>query len=142
MPTEKALSPRRLADFEGRWRIRRQIVPEKGAEASFEGHGIWSPEGSGLAYAEQGLLRLPDAPPMQAERRYFWQPDLCIFFDDGRFFHQVPAMGGRADHWCDPDHYAVDYDFSRWPDFVVTWAVRGPRKAYRMQSRFTPDARP
>lgn len=141
MQTENALQPRTLAEFEGRWQINREIVHAEGARATFEGVAVWSREHGGLAYVERGMLLLPYAPPMQAERRYFWQPDLRVFFDDGRFFHQVPPAGGRAEHWCDPDHYVVDYEFATWPEFVVVWDVRGPRKAYRTQSRYTREAK-
>ncbi|WP_223428601.1 DUF6314 family protein [Tateyamaria pelophila] len=131
-----------LRDFEGTWQIARDIRPEVGPPARFEGQGVWTPQANGLAYLERGFLTLEGVAPMQAERRYYWQHDLSVFFEDGRFFHQVPAAGGQTEHWCDPDQYKVTYDFSDWPGFEVSWDVRGPRKAYRMNSRFTPLARP
>jgi hypothetical protein len=73
---------------------------------------------------------------MLAERRYVWHPDLSVHFDDGRFFHKIPQEGGATDHWCDPDSYEGCYDFSKWPDFGVTWRVTGPRKSYRMHSLY------
>ena len=94
---------RQLSDFEGRWTISRLITPEQGAPARFDGQAVWSPDQNGLAYFESGTLALENAPPMQAERRYHWRPDLSVFFEDGRFFHQVPQAGGTTEHWCDPD---------------------------------------
>ena len=48
--------------------------------------------------------------------------------------------GGAGDsgdrHWCDPDSYAVRYDFSRWPEWSARWRVEGPHKAYIMYSRY------
>ena len=49
-------------------------------------------------------------------------------------------MGGEAEHWCDPDMYRVGYDFSAWPEFAATWEVAGPKKAYRMVSRYRRQA--
>jgi hypothetical protein len=132
MPTD----PRQLSDFEGRWRLSRRIVQDAGTEARFEGQAVWSPDAECLIYRETGTLTVTGQPPMQAERRYRWHPDLCVHFDDGRFFHRVPAQGGETDHWCDPDSYHVRYDFSAWPDFEVIWLVSGPRKSYRMFSRY------
>lgn len=137
MPTERV-----LADFEGTWRIERDIIPAQGAPARFEGEGVWRWEGADLAYAESGMLRVAGATPMRAERRYRWAADMAVYFEDGRFFHNVPTTGGRALHFCDPDTYVVDYYFARWPVFEVTWTVKGPRKSYRMTSLFTRRAAP
>jgi hypothetical protein len=139
------ITQRVLGDFEGTWDILRHIRPVSGAidaTARFEGRAVWTPDQGGLAYIERGTLTMPGAAPMTAERRYRWAADLSVYFDDGRFFHSVPAGGGATAHWCDPDSYAGQYDFSDWdagdrPAFEVTWQVQGPRKAYTMHSRFT-----
>mmetsp|Transcript_2571 Transcript_2571/g.4365 ORF Transcript_2571/g.4365 Transcript_2571/m.4365 type:complete len:220 (+) Transcript_2571:108-767(+) len=133
MPTR----PRVLADFEGGWTIARDIRPDAGPSARFEGQGVWSPGARGLSYVETGTLVMAGTAPMRAERRYHWTGDLSVFFEDGRFFHKVPATGGETHHWCDPDRYHVRYDFSDWPRFAVIWRVDGPRKSYVMTSRFT-----
>lgn len=142
MLTDATSGLRVLSDFEGKWQITRDIRPETGPSARFEGQGVWTPVADGLAYVERGVLKMDAVAPMQAERRYHWRPDLCVFFDNGRFFHQVPAVGGKTEHWCDPDTYKVTYDFSAWPCFDVTWDVQGPRKSYAMVSRFTPLTKP
>ncbi|WP_299149516.1 DUF6314 family protein [uncultured Tateyamaria sp.] len=131
-----------LADFEGIWTLSRKITQGAGASATFEGTAEWRAADGGLAYHETGVLYLPAAAPMTAERRYHWGADLSVYFDDGRYFHSVPARGGRAAHFCDPDTYVVDYDFAGWggPEtraFTATWTVKGPRKAYVMANRFT-----
>lgn len=128
---------RSLADFEGAWRIRRSMEFHDGSSAVFEGTAVWRPDPAGLAYLEEGTLHMPDQVPMVATRRYLWQPDLSVWFDDGRYFHTVPATGGHTDHWCDPDHYGVTYRFTDWPTFEVEWRVVGPRKDYRMRSSYT-----
>lgn len=128
--------PRTLADFEGGWQLHRSVLQEHGPPAQFEGRALWFPAGDGLDYVETGTLEIAGQGRFVAERRYHWASDLRVYFDDGRFFHQVPAQGGEADHWCDPDHYDVVYDFAAWPRFSAVWVVRGPRKSYRMVSEF------
>lgn len=127
---------RRLGDFEGAWHLERQIRHGAGAQARFRGRAVWTPVADGLSYRETGVLQMPGQAPMQAERRYLWRDGLAVYFDDGRFFHQVPAEGGTARHWCDPDSYVVQYDFSDWPAFSTVWEVSGPKKAYVMTSRY------
>ena len=131
MPTE-----RRLADFLGRREIVRQITPADGPPASFTGFGTWSAGAAGAIYTEKGVLQLQGAAPMTAERTYLWDDDLSVRFEDGRPFHPVPAGGGQATHFCDPDTYLVSYDFSDWPAFTVRYDVTGPRKDYVMISRY------
>ncbi|MEP3055419.1 DUF6314 family protein [Ascidiaceihabitans sp.] len=126
------MSARVLADFEGRWRIARRIMPSGQPEAAFNGEGGFARSDGGLAYHESGQLQIPGQTAMQSERRYVWDKDLNVFFQDGRFFHSVPNAGGETEHWCDPDHYYVTYLFEKWPRWRVTWRVLGPRKDYLM----------
>jgi hypothetical protein len=135
--TGLATDPRRLGDFEGLWQLERQIVHQDGTQAWFSGQASWTPAEWGLLYEETGNLRIADRTPVRAEQRYRWLHDLSVAFQDGRFFHAVPATGGDTSHWCDPDQYRGTYDFSRWPEFRVDWHVSGPRKAYRMHSIYT-----
>jgi hypothetical protein len=74
---------------------------------------------------------------MVAERRYLWDEKLNIYFEDGRFLLQVPALGGVAAHWCDPDQYIASYDFTDWPKWSCTCRIRGPRKDYTLHSRYS-----
>lgn len=131
-----AKKPLKLADFEGNWTLTRRILQKDAPSARFEGTALWLPDGDGMAYHESGTLMLDGQPPMQGERRYRWHEDLTVWFEDGRFFHQVPGMGGATRHWCDPDLYRVQYRFGRWPDFETVWRVTGPRKNYAMISHF------
>ncbi|MCR8825694.1 DUF6314 family protein [Pseudosulfitobacter koreensis] len=129
---------RTLSDFEGRWRLEREIVHDDGMQAQFSGTAVWQPEGGFLRCIEEGTMRIGESAPMVGQRVYLWDAALQVFFEDGRLFHQVPPEGGDTGHWCDPDQYDGRYDFAAWPAFVVTWSVRGPRKAYRMVSRYSP----
>lgn len=132
------IRPRRLSDFLGGWSLDRRIDQADGGTGRFTGQARWTPEGAGMLYAETGQLALDGHPPMQAERRYRWDPGLIVRFEDGRLFHTVPPLGGRTSHWCDPDRYEAHYDFADWPIFRVTWTVRGPRKDYVMTSVYRP----
>jgi hypothetical protein len=135
------MTVRRLQDFEGAWAFERRITHAGGQEAVVTGCAIWTRDGTGLEYVETGEMRLTGAAPMRVERRYRWEEGPRTYFADGRFFHDVPPEGGETRHWCDPDQYDGAYDFSRWPEFTVTWAVRGPRKDYRMMTIYTPEDR-
>jgi len=134
----RTISPRHLRDFEGVWRIDRDVLHGTGARAHMAGHAEFAPDGDGLAYREEGQMRIDGGPPLCAVRRHVWRPGLEVWFDDGRFFHRVPPSGGTATHRCDPDDYRVIYDFSRWPDWTTQWIVTGPRKDYSMTTRYRP----
>ncbi|WP_428925358.1 DUF6314 family protein [Marinibacterium sp. SX1] len=127
-------------DFAGSWTLERHIEDALGPPARFTGTARWTAEGDGFVQVETGTLQIEGQGRFTAERRYRWGADLAVFFDDGRFFHQVPARGGRADHWCDPDRYVVDYEFllsaNALAEFHTTWQVDGPRKSYRMVSAY------
>lgn len=133
---------RGLAAFEGEWRIARLIDDRLGGQTGrFEGRALLRPDGAGLLYHEEGSLRLGEAPPLNATRRYLWRAEagaVAVYFEDGRLFHRFdPAKDHPgADHACDPDSYRVRYDFGGWPDWRAVWTVRGPRKDYRMQSTY------
>lgn len=129
--------PRTLEDFVGRWSVSRLITPEQGPSALFDGVAVWTAAEGGAAYSEKGTMTLAGQAPLHAERRYFWGEDLRVFFDDGRFFHQVPVTGGETHHWCDPDTYLVAYEFTRWPRFEVRWRVNGPRKDYSAVTQYS-----
>lgn len=127
---------RRLGDFEGTWHLDRVIDHGDGTRAVFAGMAMFRRDGDGLAYIEEGQLRIGTATPITARQSYRWDSGLIVRFPDGRLFHTVPEHGGAVHHFCDPDTYAGHYDFSRWPGFSVAWQVTGPRKDYRMVSRY------
>ncbi|APZ53365.1 DUF6314 family protein [Salipiger abyssi] len=130
-----------LDAFFGEWELERQIRHHDGGIARFEGTALWVPKGMGALYIERGTLVMPQAR-YHSERRYLWDRALRVYFEDGRFFHQVPAEGGQAEHRCPPDTYAVFYDFGAWPVWTTRWHVSGPRKDYVMLSRYVGAAAP
>ena len=130
----------RLSDFEGTWQIARRIRDRRaGATGLFEGVATFSHRADGLAYREEGALRIGDGPAMTAIRGYLWREEAGrIFVDhaDGRRFHDFDPAHPEARHACAPDQYLVRYDFSRWPAWQAEWTVTGPRKDYVMLSEY------
>ena len=131
------------ADFAGVWQVLRQITDRRaGQGGQFSGQAALTPDGpSGLRYAETGQMQIGTGPALRATRRYLWLFDgalVTVQFDDGRPFHHFTAMGLAAgtDHLCGDDMYRVRYDFTLWPDWTACWEVSGPRKDYRLESRY------
>lgn len=136
--------PRDLADFAGRWQLRRRIEDARAGQIlRAEGQGLFTPCAGGLIYDETVQLHLPgQAAPVTGSRRYLWDQGgdgVAVRFADGRPFHRIAL--GRAEvrdrHDCAPDHYAVRYEFGAWPVWTAQWTVRGPRKSYQMTTRFS-----
>ena len=59
---------RGLAEFEGKYRLVRQITHADAPPASFTGTAVWAPRGAGLNYHEAGLLTIRGHQPMASER--------------------------------------------------------------------------
>ena len=130
---------RQLSDFLGQWSLRRLITPTQGPPARFVGEAVWSEvDGARAAYKEIGTLQIEGQAPLHSARGYIWDDSLTVWFEDGRFFHQIPPAGGQAEHWCDPDRYLATYRFDRWPRFEISWRVKGPRKDYLSVSSYEP----
>lgn len=130
--------------FAGRWALKRDIF-NVDAEwlGHLDGHATFRPVDTGLHYLEEGTLEFAGLSATRATRAYRWHfpgaGQIDVRFDDDRPFHTFTYCDGRAHarHFCDPDDYAVTYDFSRWPTWRSEWRVEGPRKDYRMVSIFT-----
>ncbi len=133
----------------GSWEIARRIEPE----GALEGRAAFAPDGAGgLAYREEGRLRLPGGITAAAERRYLFRPrpdGFAVFFAERppRLFHAVALAAdrrrrllGRARHLCAEDLYLSSYAFLPDGRFVVRHRVRGPRKAYRMTTWYRRSA--
>ncbi|MEO1138615.1 MAG: DUF6314 family protein [Pseudomonadota bacterium] len=131
----------KLGAFEGTWRLSREIWPAGAPQAQFVGEARFAPGQGGLVYSEEGLLTLDGQQPVRAERTYLWRQNdeqsVAVFFADGRAFHTFGTEQLADRHWCDPDTYDVRYDFSDWPRWSTSWRVSGPRKDYRMISRYS-----
>lgn len=133
-----------LEDFTGAWRLERDIVDLRGSvEGRFRGRALFTPGPDGLVYEEAGDLILGDARPVEATRRLLWRAcargGIAVFFADGRPFHRIAAdrLMPEDIHVCAPDIYHVEYDFRTWPEWGAAWRVVGPRKDYRLASRYT-----
>ena len=134
-------TPLSRPDFLGHWALSRRIDDRlTGQSGVFEGMARFMADGDDAAiYDENGLLRLGDATPMTAERRYLWQfagDCVRVRHADGRDFFTFTPWGRGAEvvHLCDADTYRVIHDFTAWPRWQAIWTVTGPRKDYRMRS--------
>lgn len=140
------------SEFLGNWCIGRQIEDFLTQQTgTFLGEASIITRDEDWLYSETGTLSFNNQIPLKSERRYLWSPSAAgfdIHFDDSRFFHHfdlpTDADGGgnfKARHWCDPDDYNVQYDLSRFPDWSSQWQVNGPRKSYKIISKYkrSPD---
>ncbi|WP_373353266.1 DUF6314 family protein [Pseudoroseicyclus sp. CXY001] len=126
--------------FRGRWALERAIDDRRAGEAGrFTGEAVLTGEGEALRYREEGLLTLGGRAPLKAARVYLWELSggrLRMFFEDGRAFHEVTGEAPAALHPCGEDLYRVRYNFAQWPEWRAVWEVSGPRKDYRMDTRY------
>lgn len=135
-------SPLSLQDFEGRWQVERQIDDRQAGQVlSASGEARFSAADYGLIYEETLQISVGQQVPLKATRTYLWKASLDgidVHFQDGRFFHQIALEHTRPSdhHACAPDSYAVNYDFTCWPNWSAQWTVTGPRKDYVMTSRY------
>ncbi len=136
--------------FAGVWSVTRDIEDMGGGPSGrFRGLARITPDGEGLRYAEQGLLKLGQAK-MTAARVYLWRLEgasgVAVLYEDGAPFHRFDwARTQCADsHQCGEDHYAVRYSFAA-ESWHTHWRVTGPRKNYASTAlylRASPAERP
>lgn len=136
-----------LGLFKGCWHLKRRIDHADGTHAEAEGQARFAPDDSGLVMVERGVLRMDGATAMRFDRRYLWRSDenggIVVLFGDGRPFHEFGVGRVNARHDCPPDRYDVSYDLSRLPEsWGSVWRVIGPRKNYRMTTRYDRVERP
>ena len=132
-----------LAVLEGRWMMAREIVHDDGRRDLFQGESVFQRSGRRLVQDEAGVLTpARGGTPMKATRRYVWSLDgtrVDVAFGDMRPFHSVPlgVAAYETTYLCPPDRYQVSYDFKDFPEWSAVWQVEGPRKSYRMETRYS-----
>ena len=136
-----------LRDFAGRWSILREIRDERyGVSGRMEGQAHFRPRDCAtfaMSYEESGRLMMSNGTTMAAKRSYVWREanegrDISVEFEDKRPFHKITLNRTMPNdtHFCAPDLYEVTYDLRRWPSWIVEWRVRGPKKNYRLWTRY------
>lgn len=133
-----------LESFLGRWSLDRSIDDAAaGRNGVLTGEASFRPNRDGeLLYEERGELQMEGIAPLMAERRYLWRRDeghrLSIHFEDGRLFHRLNLDQTMPydTHFCTPDVYDMTYDLRHWPVWECSARVEGPRKTYRLTSRY------
>ena len=133
-----------LESFIGRWSLDRRIDDAAtGRTGALTGEAVFRPRGEDeLLYEERGELQMEGLAPLMAERRYVWRRDegswIAIHFEDGRLFHRLNLAQTMPfdTHFCTPDVYDMVYDLRGWPNWHCRTRVEGPRKTYRLVSRY------
>jgi hypothetical protein len=126
----------------GRWRIVRAIEDRRtGQRGRLDGLAVWAPDGDGLAYREDGVLRLAgfEGPANRRYRYDFPAPARAeVRFEHGAPFHDLDLTGGawRAEHRCDPDLYEGQFRAEGPWAWEATWRVAGPRKDFTLVTRY------
>jgi hypothetical protein len=140
----RPVAPGALADFAGPWLVERRIEDRlAGRIVAGAGQALLAGDGAGGLRYDETLTLHHGGPerPLTGVRTYLWAQagdHVEVRFSDGRRFHRFAlgvAITGDV-HDCAPDRYAGRYDFARWPDWQVQWEVAGPRKNYRMVTRY------
>ncbi len=138
-----------IHEFLGRWTVLREIQDEfSGNRGRLEGQALVRADEDDpekMVYEESGTLEMESAPPLSATRKYLWTlspaPQVIqVHFEDGRPFHQIDLNCTMPfdTHFCPPDMYDVTFDLRYWPAWKVEWHVRGPKKDYRLWTRYAP----
>jgi hypothetical protein len=127
----------------GAWRISRTVRDSRsGQGGGFDGTAIFAPlPDGGLLLTESGTMRLGGytGPAEQAYRYHF--PDgpgrAEVFRHDGTPFHVLDLAAGSAEavHHCGADLYQGTFRVLGHDEWIVEWAVSGPRKDYHMVTR-------
>jgi Family of unknown function (DUF6314) len=126
----------------GSWRISRRIHDFRlGIRGRLEGFAVFAPAADGLVQEETGKLHFGDYQG-EAMRRYRIAigggEAATIHQADGSLFHALDLSSGTADvqHPCAGDHYRGRYRVLHRDCFWVNWHVSGPRKHYRLATRY------
>ena len=137
--------PARVCDaLRGVWSLSRQISDG----SAMAGTAVFAlAAGGSLAYREHGTLRRADGASFEAERRYLFRPrpdGFVVLFAEAppRLFQDIVlapvdgVLAGDATHLCAADAYASRYIFRPDGSFSIRHAVRGPRKAYWLDTLY------
>lgn len=127
----------------GGWKLSRTIDDRRaGQRGTLEGAAVFTPEGDGLVYREEGVLDLDGyrGSVMQAYRYSFSAPHRAeVAFRDGGLFHALDLSRGvwAAEHVCADDLYRGNFRVEGPDRWRVSWAVTGPRKDQTLISRYS-----
>ncbi|MEO1491592.1 MAG: DUF6314 family protein [Pseudomonadota bacterium] len=131
----------------GHWSLRRRILHADGTVWTLTGVARFCPLDDGLRQIEEGTLTGPGGARIHATRTQLWRyadTTVEIAFADGRPFHRL-ALGAamaRVRHFCPPDAYTGRFTAQGADLWWSFWRVVGPRKDYRMQTRYTRSGAP
>lgn len=101
-----------------------------------------------LHYREKGRLLLTGGEEFESEREYLFDRSdngFAVYFKETprRLFHTISLerqdgglLRGGSVHWCHDDVYKTLYEFLPDGQFVIQHDVTGPRKDYRIFTKY------
>jgi len=100
------------------------------------------------SYEERGTLTTAEGRSFQFTRKYRYratEESFDILFDENpprlyqsvKLVHEDGGWIGSGFHLCSPDEYRSDYSFDPPDSFTTTHHVTGPRKSYRIETRYS-----
>jgi len=128
----------------GKWALTRKIDPH----GSFAGQAVFSRvDDNTILYQETGELTLVEGHVLDdVQKRYIYKLEenaIVVYFDDGpdkgKLFHRLKfdANGmAEAHHNCPPDKYYTKMRITSGCEFEITHDVSGPRKDYKIFSKY------
>ncbi len=128
----------------GTWSFRRTI---SGA-GTIEGIAVFAKSPgviNRLSYREDGVFDLKgQVHKVYKDYIYRYENEgISVYFDDGRHFHTLEFTNSQfplvatADHHCVCDLYKAVYTFFHEKSFRVCYDVKGPKKAFTIETNFT-----
>jgi hypothetical protein len=120
----------------GTWTVCRALHDAALGDGVFEGTATFARERAGIAWTESGHVRIGayDGPARRALRIVPAAQGWDVCFADGRPFH--PLTLEPVEHVCRADRYVGRFAVEGPDAFTVSWRVRGPRKAQRLDARY------
>lgn len=131
-----------LAFLTGRWSTQRGLLDRStGARGTFSGTTIFTPDGGGLLWDEEGTVSWPtfQGPAFRSYRIAAEDDTLAVLFPDDRLLCRLDLRSGRArdEHACTPDTYIVDFRVTSPGTVEYSWDVTGPAKDLLLTTTLT-----
>ncbi len=130
------------AFLQGVWELTRTLEDRRaGQRGRLDGQAVFAPADAGLVYRERGVLCLGafTGPAERVYRYGFPAPGRAeVAFEDGRVFHDLDLSHGRwsVAHSCRDDLYRGLFRLAAPGAWEAVWLVTGPRKDYRLVTRY------
>jgi hypothetical protein len=131
-----------IAFLTGTWATGRTMLDRSsGTTGTFEGTTIFTPDGGGLRWDEEGIASWGSyrGPASRSYRIDAEGPGVVVTFPDGRVLCRLDLSCGHArdEHPCSPDTYRVEFIVPRLDAIDYMWDVTGPAKDLLLTTTLT-----